>query len=437
MGKPIQIIIGSGGDYDPGAGETNFVIPSLDGGQFYVEKAGMGAMPYATYETLAGGGFRLLGGLVTAADEIYFVHVVATATPVTGSGDYTNGFNHTQVIASLKDRIGFRQPSGSGAPTLTTTVTTSNSGRYFQDFHALVTVDNMKACMELTNASDAELITHLSQRRSAAILRALNGVFTAPQVIDQPSLIFCRTGINDVKETKADRFVGYRIRVSDTPDAAVQLDSLQLYFDGEVTFDIHLFKDGNPTPLWSQEVTAEADAITDVPLSGKVLNRGLYYLGYFEDDLGSVSAYRQEGEDEDFIYFDADPITAKATGGLTFNRNEVSEYEQIIGLNLEISSFKDYTTAIKRKSAAFDELIGLVLAYDTIEQILYSARSNATERFLKDQIVKVGIQMDLTGAAPVTDSPQIMGLRQRIDRETARVKRSFYPQFTSKTGEIC
>lgn len=438
MAKPIQIIIGSGGDYDPGVGETNFVIPSLDGAQFFVEKAGMGSMPYSTYETLTGGGFRLLGGLTTAVDEVYFVHVVASAVPITGAGDFTNGFNYDQVIASLKDRVGFRQPTGSGAPTLTTAVTTSQSGRFFQDFHALATVENIKACMELPGATDAQLIIHLANLRDAAILRTLNGVFTAPQVIDQPRLIYRREGINDVLETKSGRFVGYRIRVSDTPDAAVQIDSLQLYFNGVATFNVYLFKDGDPTAVWEQEVTTVADALTDIALDGKVLNRGLYYLGYFEDDLGIAQAYRQQVcEDEDGRYFDADPMVAKATGATTFNRNEISETEQPIGLNLEISSFKDYTTAIKRKAAAFDELIGLVLTYNVIENILYSARSNATERFLKDQVMKVGIQLDLTGAAPVTDSPQIMGLRQRIDREMQRVKRSFYPVFTAKTGEIC
>lgn len=439
MAKPIQIIIGSGGDYDPGVGETDFVIPSLDGAQFFVEKAGMGSMPYASYESLTGGGFRLLGGLTTAVDEVYFVHVVASAVPITGAGDYTNGFNHDQVIASLKDRIGFRQPTGAGAPVLTTAVTTSQSGRYFQDFHALVTVENIKACMELPSASDAQLIIQLAGMRDAAILRALNGVFTAPQVIDQPRMIHRREGTNDVLEPKSGRFVGYQIRVSDTPDAAVQIDSLQLYFNQAATFNVYLFKDGDPVAVWDQEVTAVANTLTDVPLDGKVLNRGLYYLGYFENDLGSVSAYRQQVCDEDFdpCYYDADPITADATGATTFNRDEISESEQPIGLNLEISSFKDYTTAIRRKAAAFDELIGLTLAYSTIENMLYSARSNATERILKDQLIKVGIQMDLNGAAPVTDSPQITGLRQRIDRETRRVKQSFYPAFTSKTGEIC
>ena len=35
--------------------------------------------------------------------------------------------------------------------------------------------------------------------------------------------------------------------------------------------------------------------------------------------------------------------------------------------------------------------------------------------------------MDLNGAIPAPDSPQVMGLKQRIERESKRVKQAFYP----------
>ena len=350
---------------------------------------------------------------------------------------YTNGFDITPVIEALENRIGFRQPAGSGAPTLTSAVTTSTSGRYFQDFHSLVTVENIKATMEQPGASDAQLITYLQNLRKANILRALNGVFNDAQVIDQPALVYQREGLNDVLEPNEGKFVGLRIEVANIPDAAVQLDSVQLYFDSEVTFDLYLFKDGSPTPVWTQEVTTEADTLTDVVLTEKVLNRGIYYLGYFQDDIGSAMAYRQQVCDEvEASYYGIEAMMADATGATTFERNQISYTEQPIGLNAEISSFKDYTTAIKRKAAMLDELIGLMLSYAVIEQVIYAVRSNAGERILKDQLDKVGIQLDLNGVAPISDSPRVTGLKQRIDREIKRVKESFYPTARAKTVEL-
>lgn len=393
-------------------------------------------MPYSTYEDLPAGGFRLLGGLETSADEVWFVTIVEPGSS-TASGNYSNGFNVPAVIAALENRIGFRQPTGSGVPTLTSAVTTSTSGRYFQDFHSLVTVENIKATMPQAGASDAQLITYLQDQRKAAILRALNGVFNDAQVIDQPQFVYERYGMNDVLENNAGKFVGIRIEVANTPDAAVQLDSLQLYFDTAVTFDLYLFKDGILAPVWTLEVEADANSLTDVSLTGKVLNRGLYYLGYFQDDLGSAKAYRQQvtGELEP-SYFCAETMMSGATGATTFNRDEISYPEQPIGLNVEISSFKDYTTAIKRKAAMFDELVGLTMAYSVIEQTIYAVRSNANERTLKDQLDKVGIQLDLNGVAPISDSPRVTGLKQRIERELKRVKQSFYPTSKAKTIEL-
>jgi hypothetical protein len=76
----------------------------------------------------------------------------------------------------------------------------------------------------------------------------------------------------------------------------------------------------------------------------------------------------------------------------------------------------------------FDELIGLSMAYAVIEQVIYAVRSNSTERILKDQLDKLGIQLDLTGSVPLADTPKVMGLRQRIEREAKKVKELFYPK---------
>lgn len=436
MAKPIQIVIGSGGDYDPGAGETQFSIPSLAGAEYYVSRPGVGIMPYSTYEDLPAGGFTLLGGLETSMDEVWFVTIVEPGSS-TASGNYSNGYNVPAVIAALENRIGFRQPTGTGVPTLTSAVTTSNSGRYYQDFHSLLTVENIKATMPQAGASDAQLITYLQNQRKAVLLRCLNGVFNDAQVIDQPQFVYQRYGINDTLEPNAGKFTGIRIEVANTPDAAVQLDSVQLYFDTDVTFNLYLFKDGIPVPFWSLEVTAEANTLTDVTLSEKVLKRGLYYLGYFQDDIGSAKAYRQQiCEEIEPAYFSAKSMQADATGATTFNRNEISYPAQPVGLNAEISSFKDYTTAIKRKAAMFDELVGLTMAYSVIEQTIYAVRSNVNERILKDQLDKIGLQLDLNGVAPISDSPHVTGLKQRIERELKRVKQSFYPKAKAITVEL-
>ena len=426
MSQTIEIVIGSGSEFDPGAGASAFVIPSLAGAVYHVERGGFGRMPSSTYVDNPLGGFALQGGLATSSGEVWFV-IIGTPGNYDAFNDYTNGFNHSAVVAALKDRIGFRQPLGTGVPTLSSAVTTTRSGRYFQDFHALVTVENIKATMPQVSASDADLITYLGQIRSAAILRSLNGVFTAPQVVDQPMWAFTRDG-EQTLENSTGKFCGYEIYVADSPDAAVQIEAVRLMLDSAATFNLYVFEDGKTAPIWTEEVTTEAGSVTEITVSGLVLNRGTYWIGYFQNDLGGAKAYREEvaGLTEGILYA-AGPMVADATGPTSFERDEISYVSPTYGINVELSSFRDYTHAVKKKAAMFDELIGLNLAYSVLEQVIYAVRSNVNERILKDQLAQVGIQMDLNGAAPISDSPQITGLRQRIDRELRRVKESFYP----------
>jgi hypothetical protein len=342
---------------------------------------------------------------------------------------YSNGYDLTAVHTALSTRVGFRQPlSGSPVPTLTTPVTQSDGGRYYQDFHALVTVDNIKSMIDLPGASDANLITYLTNLKKAAIQRMLNGVFFEPQIIEQVKL-YRRYGKDDTVIDNTGLFVGYEIDVADTIDAGVQLDSISLYLDSIKTFNVYLFKDGKITPEWTQSVTTVANQVTEQVLTDKVIGRGKYFIGYFQDDLVAAKAYREQIIDWDkTCYFKAKSITADATGATTFNRNEISYTGEPIGLNIEMSSFKDHTSQIKRKAAMFDELQGLIMAYMVIEQIIYNARSNGSERILKDQLDKVGIQIELNGVASISDSPQVIGLKQRIDRELQSVSKSFYPK---------
>jgi hypothetical protein len=348
---------------------------------------------------------------------------------------YSNGYDQSAVITALATRLGFRQPLGSGVPTLTSGVKTTDSGRYYQDFHALVTVNNIKSVMEQSAASDSDLNTYLDDLEKAAIMRALNGVFNGPEVIQQTRL-FTRYGLNDQLITNSGLFVGHEIDVAGVFDIGVQLDAVYLFLNGAATFNIYLFKDGKVTSEWTQSVTTIANEILTVTLTDRVLKQGKYYLGYFQNDLGSVKAYQEQTKRWNNGYlFNARPVQMNASG-VVLDKNTRSYPFPPYGINADISTFKDHTEQIKKKAAQFDELIGLQMAYMVIEQVIYTTRSDKEERILKDQLTQIGIQFDLNGAAPITDSPQIIGLKQRIDRETKKVKEAFYPKNKSQSVNL-
>lgn len=346
---------------------------------------------------------------------------------------YSNGYNLTTVLPALFGRLAWSTDS-----TLNAANETSASGRYFDDgsFHSLVTVANIKAA----TPTPADWDTYFIGKQNAIISKCLNSVFNLPEFVDQVKVFDADDSeIEDLIDNSG-KAVGYKISVARDYDKSAAIKSLELYFDGAATFNVYLFKQGQKTALQTKSVATVANQKVSVSLTDWVLNyreAGTYYVLYFQDDLGAVKAIQQQGCVRQGCFFDARPVLADVVSGTEFDRDGVSEPSLPYGLNLQINSLRDFTSNILNQPHLFDELLGLTMAYSVVEQIIYTVQSNASERILKDQLDRVGIQMDLNGSAPISDSPQVIGLRQRIERETKRVRQAFYHRPKAQTVEVC
>lgn len=344
---------------------------------------------------------------------------------------YSNGYNLTTVLAKLFGRLAWRTDS-----TLNTANKTSASGRYFDDgsFHSLVTVDNVKK----TVASQSDWDAFFTVKQNGVIARSLNGVFNGPEFFEQVDL-YERTEEQEAEITNTGKAVGYKIEVVKDFDRSVIINSLNLYFNEIKTFNVYLFKQGSATPLQTKSVTTAANTKTTVDLSGWVLNyheSAVYYVVYFQDDLGTAKAINEQSVSfNKTLMFCAQPFVADTTGTI-FTRTGLPLTNQPNGMNMQVSSFRDYTQNILSNASLFDELLGLTMAYQCLEEVVYAVRSNVNERILKEAVDRVGFQLDLNGVAPISDSPQVMGLKQRIDRELARVKKAFYPKKMAQTVNL-
>lgn len=444
MSKPIQITVGGTGQYDPAAGSAEYINSSLAGSEYYISRSGAGIMPYSTYQPYATGGFALLGGLTFEDGDIWFVTITASNSEAATNSSYTNGFNFSRVINAFLPRLGFRQPTIAAYAILDNANKQSISGRYYDDFHALVRVKNIKDLHEDAAISNDDFNAYLASLKKSVIMRALNGVLNITEQIERVLLYDAEDGIMQMIEN-SHQFVGYEICLPSSDEFSVQIESAVLLFDQDITFNLYLFKDGKKAPVASRSVTAIANEETVVNFTDMILNYigettkgGTFYFGYFQDDLGSAKAISQQVDEWNDTYcFSAESITSnKITGELNFERQHIAETSQAYGLNLEISSFRDHTNAVVKKAHLFDELIGLQMAWVVLETILYSTASNATERVLKDQMLKAGLQLEMNGAVPAPDSPHITSLRTRIDRELKRVRQEFYSTKKSVTYNV-
>jgi hypothetical protein len=335
---------------------------------------------------------------------------------------YSNGYNLTTVLPKLFGRLAW-----STDQTLNTANKTSASGRYFDDgsFHALVTVANIKATVP--DASSWDIF--FTSKQNAVISRCLNSVFNDAEFFEQ-TFLYDRCHEVETLVPNQGKAVGYKIEMVKRFDVTVQANSLQLFFDGVATFNVYLFKQGSKTAVKTKSVTTVAKEKTNIDLTDWYLNykeSPVYYVVYFQNDLGSVKAIQEQADECKTLMFDADSFMADTTG-TDFDRDQLAEYEYPNGLNMQMSSFRDYTQNILNQPALFDNLLGLTMAYQTIEDMIYSVQSSGAERIIKEQLLNIGIQLDLNGVAPISESPRVVGFKQRIDQEVARVKKAFYPK---------
>lgn len=444
MNKPIEIVVGGGG-VSPAAGTSQYNNPLLAGLDIYVEKIGYGTYDSVLWSRLSTGGFQLLGGNTFQAGEQFRVHFTGLSYG-TGQTTYTNGFNYSQVIAALFGRVGWMQPSISGSPVLSSVNTTSRGGRYYQDFHALVTIQNIKSVMEEVAATDSSLNAYLEALQRGIILRCLNGVFNEPEYLSQQLLFNANWKRNNQPVENSGLFVHALIRVPPAPDIAVQVDSIALYFDSAVTFNLYVFNDAIKAPLAVIEVTTVANSQTVINLSDIVLNHiggsnlgGTFYIGYFQDDIGNAKAIWEQGCPQfKAPYYWSFGEADKLAGEYDFDRENVRMNNVNYGINLHVSTFRDHTWQIVHKAALFDNVIGLQMAAQVLEHVIFSKRSNSDERQLKDVANTVAATTDLTGVTPISDGPpNTMGMRKQITQELVRLKQSFFRKPKAQTISAC
>jgi hypothetical protein len=342
-------------------------------------------------------------------------------------------YRSSEVISGLFTRVGWQQPTQSGYDILTGDNLVSLSGRFFGDFHSLLTIKNIKETIEDKDISSVNFNAWLIQKQKACINRVLQGVFNRDQIIEQLQL-FSRE-YNQTKRllTNESKFVGYKIELADNSSYSVVLNSVSLTFDSVSTFNLYCFHTAKGK-IWEKSVTTVAGVETIVNITDLVLSisnntykQGEFIFGYFQDDLGSSKAINFDScEYNEACIFSAEGCEAIAIGSTDIQTIDTVETNLNYGINLELTSVRDFTAVIVRNPSQFDEAVGLQMACDLIEQIIFSSRSNATERIQKEQVQAA--YTDLNQDMPVDGAPYSAGLKNRLKRELQRLNKNYFPK---------
>lgn len=342
------------------------------------------------------------------------------------------------VLPALRQRLGWKQPTLAGSPVINSANLLSNSGRTFgQSFHAMCTINNLKSNQEDPDINDSDFNAYLTGLQDDMIMRSLGEVFRSQELIEQ-ALMYTRFGYNDIPIVNSSQFVGYVINIANDKSISTKINFLTLYFNQNATFPISLYEDGIKDPILTFNVTVTAWQRTIIELDGsdgnhpqivlKFVRGRRYYLGYFQDSLGSTQAIREQIDEWATTFcFEAYPMSAPLDGaGFGFNHN----YRQFPflpgGINMEVISFRDHTEKIIRKANLFDEIQGLQMAAFAIELVNNGTRTNYVQRQTEQQSQHQF--MELNQAFATKEVPVTPGLKSRIMAETIKLKQTFFPK---------
>jgi len=296
-----------------------------------------------------------------------------------------------KIQSSLYGGVGFRQSPILKYAIVDALNLASDSGLFFQDGSGLVTIQNIKETQQAIDISDVDFNTYLKQLQESCIIEVCRKVTKGQSdfIQDKNVYPYQKSFKNTIDNNGS--FVGFMIDPTKNLNILSKVSFIELCFNEAVTFDIHLFNSNKPNaPIKTKSITAIANESVVVDLGWFISDEleykgGGFYLGYFQDDLGTAKAIKKDYELADWqvstrcLYIR--PMVLSHTGTV-IDIESIVDKSDSFGLNLILSTYNDYTELIIRNKSLFWDSIQLQMAEKILNLIKSSIRSNAVTNSL-------------------------------------------------------
>ena len=355
-------------------------------------------------------------------------------------------FNESIVKSQLFGLVGWNQPTTTGYDIVDAGNLVSSSGLKFDEGNSLVTIKNLKETQEDKDITDDEFNTYLDNLQNSCIIDVLIKVFSEKnESIENNTLFPYEQSFKNV-HTTGSGFVGIQIKPSINKRITAKISNLSVSFNKAKTFKLYLINSQKPTKA---DALAEIEVTTivgqdvkyyitdfDIPLSGINQTGGNYYLGYFESDLDGAKPYKRDWEnssspihsgENDNTPFIGISFYRMAVSGTTIDVTNRTSLADAYGINFEYQIYNDWTDLALQNKTLFARSIQLQMAAKVTEGIMFSTRSNLTQRLMDDNI------RNIAGFA-LNDSTS--GIRTLLNKEIENIKHTFFPNHRIKVKTL-
>ena len=336
----------------------------------------------------------------------------------------------SEVYTALKGLVGWRQSTNTDYDIVDATNLASSSGMYYQDYSAMVTIENVNQSQNDKDITDDNFNTMLENMERASINKIMRAVFTEDDIIsDKIMFPFEADWIAGNALTNDTSFVGYEVDVSKRGDLAMVLNSIFLAFNGVDTVKIIMFHSSQNALLESQEITTVGNSDVKTALNWQLPSLkyagGKYYIGYLRSGLTASAVNRNydiANVSNCYRIATVRPIKVDAWDAETmFDVNDIEYTDEYWGLNFDFSEVKDYTNFILQNKNKFVEAMGLQMAADCLDLIIHSNRSNRAERS-NDRNLAAHANLELNGTPIGSELPPVVGILRKLKAEIKRLR---------------
>ncbi len=332
--------------------------------------------------------------------------------------------NTTDILTNWQ-RIGWLEPSKTGyTAILDTDNKTSLSGKTFDSLHPMTNFVKVKDTYPDIAASAAVLNAQLKAWQQTGIVDAMTKVFNKDDIIENGVLLNNVIDFSDTVENSG-KFVFIRVIV---PFGFVfNVKSVGVSLDGVKNFNFYVFNSSKLASLVSNKSTinvanTETWTAWDYSCWGKStsLKSGIYYIGYFQSDLGTVKAIQREFYKENCIC-GIDYCIAIPNGTSLPHEDDVIYSGYTHGINLDYSISRDFSHYFIDNPGIFDNAIGLYVQIQCLRQIMLSDRMNVSQRSSED-VLNYASQIFVEINGSQTEEMRSKGLFQLYKEEIESIR---------------
>lgn len=292
--------------------------------------------------------------------------------------------------------------------TINDELTKSESGQYYQDFHPLITLDNIRSIApEFDKESEDELFSEwLKIKTEASILKAIETFYstkladkTIRNILESKALFDGAGRLTDVVRN-TNSIVGFEIIPVRADSATLKIEKIGLQFNMNGNFNLYLFHSSSPEPIKTIEVEYTknggiqwVDTDMHLPYMSESTDAGgSWFLCYNQKELPEGMMAIEKNRDwskepcrscssSEYAswqawsqYLEVHPFKVPAQDEVKMwgIADNLYTYTTNYGLNLKVTMECDLTDILVEQRRSFQNVIGLQVAADMIREFAYN-----------------------------------------------------------------